>query len=194
MNLLKIFEEEIKTNTKIVCLTPYDRNFDFKFLSVKEYIECDDLSSLWTNGFVEEFIYSYEGENLLLNELDEYKFKELLNKIDNEDDIEFLDFEELTKTVLKWNYNYSDDVTINFYIYNYDVYGSDGKFVCYFNENDLAQELFEELTGENIVELNSKYECLDVTVKSDCFFNSGNWHDIEYENYQRLKIEFIDNN
>ena len=194
MNLLKIFEEEIKTNTKIVCLTPYDRSFNFKFLSIKEYLECDDLSNLWTNGFVEEFIYSYEGENPLLNELDEDKFKELLNKIDNEDDIEFLDFEELTKTVLKWNYNYSDDVTINFYIYNYDVYGSDGKFVCYFNENDLAQELFEELTGENIVELNSKYECLDVTVKSDCFFNSGNWHDIEYKNYQRLKIEFIDNN
>lgn len=194
MNLLKLLEEEIKTNTKIICLTPYDRNFEFKFLSVQEYIECEKLSNLWTTGFVDEFEYTYQGENPLLNEIEEHRFTDLLKIFLEEDDIEFLDFEELTKTVLKWNNNYNDDVDINFHIYNYDVYGSDDKFVCYFNENDLAQDLFEELTGENIAELNSKYDCLDISIKADCFFNDGNWIDMEYKNYQRLKIEFVDNN
>jgi len=194
MNLLESFEKEIKTKTKIICLTPYDRDYDFKFLSVQEYIECKDLSDLWTTGFVEEFEYTYQGENSLLNQLEEYKFKELLEIFIKEDDIDFLDYEELTKTVLRWNNNYNDDVDINFHIYNYDVCDSNDKFVYYYNEEQLVQDLFEELTGENIAELNSKYNCLDVSIKADCFFNDGNWIDIEYENYQRLKIEFVDNN
>ena len=194
MNLLESLKEELKTNIKIICLTPYDRDYDFKFLSVQEYIECKDLSDLWTTGFVEEFEYTYQGENSLLNELEEYKFKELLEIFIKEDDIDFLDYEKLTKTVLRWNNNYNDDVDINFHIYNYDVRGSDDEFIYYYNEEQLAQDLFEELTGENIEELNSKYNCLDISIKADCFFNDGNWIDMEYENYQRLKIEFVDNN
>jgi len=48
MNLLESLQEEIKTNIKIICLTPYDRDYEYKF-----------LFKLWTTGFVEEFEYTF---------------------------------------------------------------------------------------------------------------------------------------
>jgi len=118
MNLLESFEKETKTDTKFICLTPYDRDFSFKFLSLKKYLEYENLSDLWTTGFVEEFEYSYHGENKLIHQLEEHHFKRLIEKFSSEDDV---DFEELSLDVLRWQFNYNDDVEVYFHRYNYFI-------------------------------------------------------------------------
>ena len=125
MNLLKIFEEEIKTNTKIICLNPCDREFPTKYLTLQEYLECEDLSELWKSGFMgkkpDEFEYDYMGECKLLLEVNEYKFKDILQKINQLEKDEDIDFEELSKIILKWHFNYNDDVEVYFYLYKYFI-------------------------------------------------------------------------
>ena len=189
MNLLELFEEEIKTNIKIICLTPYDRDFSFKFLDMKEYLECENLPKLWTTGFVEEFEYSYYGECKLINQLEEHHFKKLVEKFSSEDEV---DFEELTLDVLRWQFNYNDDVEVYFYPYNYFIKNEDRKHDYYYNENDLVQDLFEEQTGIKLEDIQAKHDCLKVSICAECFFNQGSWHEIDYKDYQKLKIQFID--
>lgn len=187
MNLLESFEKEIETNTKVLCLTPYDRDFPFIFLSIQEYLECENLSDLWNTGFVEEFEYSYQGENTLIHQLDEYKFKTIIHSI--EDDT---DFDELTAKILKLHYGYLETVEISFYEYNYAVHDENGNNIFYFNETALVEELLEEELGISINDLQAKYHCIDIYVNTECYFNQGNWHDIDYIDSKKLKIQFID--
>jgi len=188
MNLLETLEKEITDNKKIICLTPYDRDFPFIFLTLQEYLECEDLSDLWDTGFVEEFEYTYHGENSLIHQLEEHHFKKLIDRFSKDDEIEF---EELSKDILRWQYNYNEDVEVYFYPFNYHIKGDDG-IGYYYDEDDLAKELFEEITGIELEDLESKHDCLQVSISTKCFFNQGNWHEIDYKEYQKMKIQFID--
>jgi len=189
MNLLESFEKEIETDTKIICLTPYDRDFSFKFLSLKKYLECENLSDLWTTGFVEEFEYSYHGESKLIHQLEEHHFKRLIEKFSSEDDV---DFEELSLDVLRWQFNYNDDVEVYFHHYNYFIKQEDKEHNYYYDEKDLVQDLFEEQTGIELQDLQVKHDCLKISICAECFFNQGSWYEIDYKEFEKLKIEFVD--
>lgn len=190
MNLLEILEKEVADNKKFICLTPYDMDFPFVYLSLTEYTKCENLSTLWEykqGKRPEEFEYSYVGEDSLINEISQYKFKTLIQNLDDD-----TDFEKLTEKILKLHYGYLDTVEVRFYEYNYAVYGTDGKYICHFNETALVEELLEEETGISINDLQAKYNCIDIDVNTECYFNQGNWHDMDYKDSKRVKIQFID--
>jgi len=196
MNLLEEFESEVDDNKKVICLTPYDRDFPFKYLSITEYIECENLSNLWKphkdfGNRPEEFEYSYVGEDGLMVEINEDSFKKVLYAL-HED--EGLDYGELTLDLLRWHFGYEDH-DISFYEYNFDIRDSQNNYVCYYNEEDLAKEILKEQYEIDVDELASKHDCIAVSVNADCFFggSNGEWEDLPYKDYKRLKIEFIQN-
>ena len=165
-------------------------DFPFIYLTLSEYMECENLSTLWEykqSKRPEEFEYSYAGEDSLANEVDQYIFKNLIQNL--EDDT---DFEKLTEKILKLHYGYLEMVEVRFFEYDYAVNDENGNYIFHFNETALVEELLEEELGISISDLQAKYNCIDIDVNTECYFNQGNWHDMDYKDSKKLKIQFID--
>lgn len=126
-------------------------------------MECENLSSLWEahkdfGNKPEEFEYSYVGEDRLMVEVNEGNFKKVLYALQED---ESLDYSELTLDLLRWHFGYEDH-DINFYKYNFDIRDSHDRYVCYYNEEDLAKELLKERYEIDLDDLSSKHDCIAV--------------------------------
>ena len=73
------------------------------------------------------------------------------------------------------------------------MYAKDGTYVFYYTEKDLVEDILKELYDIDVPNIRLGHDCLMIQVDTEKFFNDGNWHDMDYVEFKKLKIQFIDN-
>jgi|GEM_PF-2992821 len=186
MEFLKEFEKEYLEDSRVICLTPYDRDFPFIFVSIEDYLNSNFSWRADKFGSTpEEYIVTYEGEDSLIHLLREDELKELLKFLLEHQNVDI----EFANRFLLLHFDYDLECEVNYYFYDYDVYDKEsGRYLYRYEEEDLAEELMADY-GTNLDELRSKYSCLKISVDTKCFFED-NWFDLELKD-KKLKVWFL---